>query len=160
LLSTHLCFVCILTLLLSQCDVCRLWFDATLLRKYGACTFQGVRSSDAWKEKLSSNAYVRKVFFCQVLLLDWSYNVQQKMAFVLFLFCKGISNVYYPPTQQGLTLCLWACLIKSQWHSITSSFHPWHGHLRHPGERYSGRDITFYIRMIYVLCERNSCQVG
>jgi hypothetical protein len=91
-------------------------------RKYVACTFQGVGSSDAWKEKLSSNAYVRKVFFFQILLMDWLYNIQQKTTFVLFLFFyKGISNVYYPPRQQGLALCLWACLIKNQFnHQLLS----------------------------------------
>ncbi|KAF8696230.1 hypothetical protein HU200_037131 [Digitaria exilis] len=45
-------------------------------RKYAVLTFQGARSADTWKEKLSSNAYVRKLLSSPIVLepLHFQYD--------------------------------------------------------------------------------------
>ena len=92
----------------------------------------------------------RYSFFKYYKWIGYIISYKNGICLVPLFFYKGISNVYYPPRQQGLALCLSACLIKNQRHSTTSSFDPWHGHLLHQGERYSGRYITCFIFvMIY-----------
>lgn len=72
-------------------------FHEILRGKNVACTFQGARLSDAWKEKLSSNAYVQKVIFFQTLLM-MVITPNKKQPLSCF-FYKGIKNIYYPTRQ-------------------------------------------------------------